>query len=242
MSATKKLLDDMEHPYEVPQEKPVKQFKISCSVAHMILGQKGLGVTGEKFLKQWYISKKYNRKKDFWAKQVEKGLMVEQTGIEMLSAHLGQELVKNDQWFEDLEIQGIPDVITDDTIIDIKSSWDIFSFPMCEKVLKNSDYDWQLQGYMAITGYEKAAIAYVLINTPKPLIDQELKKLYYQSGGRAEDWQPEDYEHLATNYKFDDVPFHDRIRLFEVKKDESKIKLIRERVALCREYIKENFI
>jgi len=73
-------------------------------------------------------------------------------------------------------------------------------------------------------------------------VDRELKKLYYESGGLAEYWNPEDWTALAENYKFGMLTLRERVKIFEVKKDESKIKLIRERVALCREYIKENFI
>lgn len=215
----------------------MKEFKIRASACGEIMGVKGLGKTGENYLKKWYLENKYKRKKEFWANQVEKGLRVEPIGIEMLSRKMGIELAKNDEWFDNEFLQGTPDLVLEDKIIDIKSSWDIFSFPWFDTELPNKDYYWQLQCYMALTGIKKAAIAYCLIDTPDPLIALELKKLYYQSGGVAEDWTPETNAELAENYRFNDIPEQDRIRIFEVERNDKDIELIYERVKISREYI-----
>lgn len=190
------------------------------------------------YCETWVLEKKFNRRKDWSNKYVEKGLRVEETGIEMLSAvyNDGVMFEKNEQFFKDDHIQGTPDVISD-IIYDVKCPWDLFKFPWFEDALQNDAYYWQVQGYMALTGKSKAAIAYCLIDTPKPLIEQELKKLYYQTGGQAEMWTPETYARLEENYKFNDIPLENRIKLFEVERNESDIALIRERVELCRAYI-----
>jgi hypothetical protein len=91
---------------------------------------------------------------------------------------------------------------------------------------------------MAITGLTQASIVYCLINTPQPLIDQELKKLYYQSGGTATDWTPDTYKELEKNYQFNDIAESERIKDFPVEKDETAAERIKERVLMCREYIK----
>lgn len=189
------------------------------------------------YCENWFIQQKYGRKKEWFNKYVEKGLMVEDLGIEMLSNMQGIELKKNTEFFSNDYIQGQPDVIHNGIVFDIKSSWDIFSFPFFEKELPNADYWWQLQCYMAITGLSEASIVYCLINTPKPLIEQELKKLYYQSGGTASDWTPDTYKELEKNYCFDDVPESERIKDFPVTKDETAAERIKERVLLCRQYI-----
>jgi hypothetical protein len=190
------------------------------------------------YCETWYIQQKYGRKKEWFNKAVEKGLMVEHLGIEMLSAQQGIDLVKNEEFFSNDYIQGQPDVIHNGIVFDIKSSWDIFSFPFFEKELPNTDYWWQLQCYMAITGLTQASIVYCLINTPQPLIDQELKKLYYQSGGTATDWTPDTYKELEKNYQFNDIAESERIKDFPVEKDETAAERIKERVLMCREYIK----
>lgn len=235
------FMEQREHEKLVEENpKTVKQFKIGCASISKIMGVKGLGKTGEGYLKEWYLTRKYNRKKDFFALAVEKGLRVEPIGIKMLGEKLNLELDKNDEWFENDFLTGIPDIVLTNTGYDTKCSWSIFTFPFFDKELINEDYQWQGQGYMALTGYKNWYFAYLLIDTPRPLIDQELKKLYYQSGGKSEDWNPETYEELAENYKFNDIPVNDRIRIFEVKRDEEKIKKIYERVQIAREYINLN--
>jgi len=195
------------------------------------------------YLTEWYISKKFNRKKEWFNKFVEKGLAVEDEGIEMLSVHLneGVELKKNGKYFETEYIHGFPDVLHEDWVFDTKNSWDIFSFPFYDKELPDDKYEWQMQGYMHICNKPKAAVVYSLIDTPKPLIDLELKKLYFQSWGKAEDWNPDTYENLRINYQFKDIPLEDRIKVYEVKKSQEKIDLIIERVKMCRDYIAKNF-
>lgn len=190
------------------------------------------------YCETWYIQQKYGRRKEWFNKYVEKGLMVEHLGIEMLSAQQGIDLVKNEEYFSNDYIQGQPDVIHNGIVFDIKSSWDIFSFPFFETELPNTDYWWQLQAYMAITGLTQSSIVYCLINTPQPLIDQELKKLYYQSGGTASDWSPEAYADLGKNYRFDDVLESERIKEFSVEFDATAADRIKERVLMCRDYIK----
>lgn len=187
---------------------------------------------------EWFISQKYNRKKEWFSYKVQKGLMVEHLGIQMLSNMQGIELEKNEQFFENEFMKGTPDVICNGIVFDIKSSWDIFSFPFFEKELPNTDYYWQLQCYMHLTGLENASIIYCLIDTPRPLIDQELKKLYFQSGGTASEWTPEAYKDLEVNYLFSDVAEQERIRDFPVSRDNEAIEKIIERVKMCREYVK----
>jgi hypothetical protein len=214
-----------------------EQFKASAHSVGSIMGVKGLGKTGESYCKEWYLKKTYNRKKDFFSKYVDKGLAVEHVGIEMLGRKLTDRLWKNDEYFSNEFVEGFPDVIHDDTVWDIKSSWDLFSYPFFDTEIPNKDYFFQLQAYMWLTGLNKAALAYCLIDTPRPLVDQELKKLYYQTGGKSEDWSPETYEELYVNYRFDDIPEKDRIKIFEIKRDESVIKQVEKRVKECRTYL-----
>lgn len=195
------------------------------------------------YLKEWYTSKKYNRKKEWFNKFVDKGLAVEDDGIEMLSIHLneGVQLEKNQKFFQNEYIHGFPDVFHEDTVYDIKCAWDVFSFPFWEKEIPDDKYFWQMQSYMDLLGKPKAQVVYCLIDTPKPLVDLELKKLYYQSGGRAEDWTPETHDELRVNYTFNDIPANEKIKIYSIEIDEAKIKEIYYRVKLCREYIAKNF-
>lgn len=192
------------------------------------------------FLKTWVKRKLFNRKEEWKSIVIDKGLAVEYEGIQLLKRvlHLEEDLDKNDEFFENDFMYGCPDILPYDQVRDIKCSWDLFTFPMFDKKMPNEDYWWQLQGYMILTGRRKAFIDYTLIDTPKALIELDLKKLYYQSGGRAEDWNPEKYEELMPNYRFDDIPEKMRVRSFEVLFDPSAEQRIKERVLLCRKFIK----
>lgn len=196
------------------------------------------------YVKKWLKQQLFHRKPDFKAIVVDKGLACEPMGIALLSEILGVPLEKNDEFFENEFMEGEPDIVQylpdgKKKVRDIKNSWDLFTFPMFEEEIPNDDYEKQLQGYMILTGAETASLDYTLINTPDPLMYLDLKKVYYQSGGLAEDWTPERYEALYPNYRFDDIPKHLRLKSFEVKLDPTLKGRIEERVIMCRKFIEE---
>ena len=78
-----------------------------------------------------------------------KGLIVEDNSIDLIAEVLGYGMLfKNEQYFEDDHLTGTPDIIIPkkDTVIDAKSSWDIFTFPLFDTSVPNMDYWWQGQG------------------------------------------------------------------------------------------------
>jgi len=189
------------------------------------------------FCKTWIKKKLFNRKQEWKSIVIEKGLQVEPMGIALVSQVTGIKMDKNEKWFDNEYVQGIPDVLTVDRVRDIKASWDLFTFPMFEDELPKKEYWWQLQGYMILLGLDNASLDYVLIDTPMPLVLLDLKKLYYQSGGAAEDWTPEKYEFLYPNYRFDDIPPEMRVKSFTFDKADWVEEQIYARVELCRKYI-----
>lgn len=189
------------------------------------------------YCKEWLIKHKFKRNKEFKNAVIEKGLACEQDAIELLSLVHGEDYVKNEDYFSNDFCHGSPDILTLDSVRDIKSSWDLYTFPMFEDEIPKKEYWWQLQGYMWLTGNKKAYLDYVLIDTPMPLILLDLKKLYYQSGGVAEEWTQEKYEFLYPNYQFKDIPNEQRIKTFEFTFEDWIPEQITYRVELCRKYI-----
>ena len=188
--------------------------------------------------------KKWLKKTLFWRDEnwksivIDKGLMCEEHGIKLVSEVYNVELFKNEDKFSNEFMDGSPDIIQKKELVrDIKSSWDLFTFPMFDDELPKPEYWWQLQGYMILTGITKASLDYVLIDTPMPLVDLDLKKLYYQSGGVAEDWTPEHYERYYHNYRFDDIPKEKRVKSFVFELKNGLEEKIKERVVMCRKYI-----
>ena len=140
-----------------------------------------LSKTAQKHLLDVYIAEKYGRKKDIQTKQMKKGIEVEQDSIDLLSMYLKMPFSKNDQRFTNDYITGFPDIIDNDRIIDIKSSYDLWTFIGNIPDKLDSLYHWQMQSYMWLTGAKNAIIAYCLVNTPESIIEQEkyylLKKM-----------------------------------------------------------------
>lgn len=200
-----------------------------------------LSKTAQKYLIEIYIAEKYGRVKDVQTRQMRKGIEVELESIDLLSRFLGNKLFKNEDRFENEYISGMPDIITDDCIIDIKSSYDIWTFlnNMPDKL--DSLYYWQMMCYMWLTGRPKAKVVYCLSNTPFGIIEQEKKALLYRMNVISEE-SPEYLKEafkLEFNMTFDDMPINDRILIFNVDRNEDDILKIKTKVEKAREFLEE---
>lgn len=215
----------------------IKQFRIRCSAIGKIMGQRGLGQTGKNYLDQWITEQIYGRTKEFYSKFTEKGLVQEQTGLDFIAEQLGYGmLVKNEKSYRNKHLIGTPDVVLADHIIDEKSSWDCFTFPLVDTECPNTDYWWQGQGYMELTGINKYKLIYVLSDTPDLLIHREASNFCYKQGMDLTDDIIEAY---TEQMKYSNIDPKYRIKVFEFNKDEDAIKKLYERVEECRQYISE---
>jgi hypothetical protein len=119
---------------------------------------------------------------------------------------------------------------------------------MFDKDVPNKDYYWQLQSYMELTGSNKAVLAYTLIDADISLIEQAIKwesdanKIYQiicnmtYTKATFESYTKEFCPTASANY-FVEIPDHDRIRTFNINKDQKAIDLIYTRVEESRKYI-----
>ena len=174
-----------------------------------------LSKTTKSYIQEWLAGEIYGVRKQIKSKYLDKGNRVEDAAIDYAADALGWLFaIKNEQYFEDEYFCGTPDVILEDTIIDIKSSWDCFTFPLFEEDIPNKDYFYQLQVYMHLTGKRKAQLCYVLMNTPEDLTYEEVF----------------DYSNLSSKY---------RIKTFDIDYDPETIEKLQDKVLLSRQYIKE---
>jgi hypothetical protein len=195
-----------------------------------------LSETTKSYLMEIYVQEKYGRKKDISSKYLEKGLMVEGEAIKLYSRLKLEEYTKNEERLSNDFITGIPDLISTE-VIDIKSSWDIFTFFNVLNKEVNSDYYWQLQSYMGLTGLPMAKLAYCLINTPEMLISDEKRKLSYKMNTIESPEYLAACDELEKSMIFDDIPLTNRMIEFEVKRDGEAIKSIYDKVEKSREYL-----
>ena len=198
----------------------MREFKIRASASGKLMTKprsksEVLSKTTITYLQEWAKQEVYGVRKSISSKYLDKGNAVEDEAINYAAQELGWLFAsKNDDYFEDDFFCGTPDVILEDTIIDIKSSWDCFTFPLFEDDIPNKDYYYQLQVYMHLTGKRKAELVYCLMNTPSELEYDE----------------PVDYTEVDSKY---------RIKSFSIDYDEEVIEQLNKAVLNSRDYIKE---
>jgi len=188
----------------------------------------------ETHLRNWSKSKLYGRTKDISSKYLTKGNQVEKQAIELLSEYLSEGfLFKNEQYFEDDHMTGSPDIKQTNLIREIKSPWDWSTFPAFESKILESNYWWQCQGYMALTDCQHAQLCYVLCDTPEEQIYKEAKFRSYDLGCDVEDI----YDDVAQSMTYGDIELSNRIKIFDIHRDEKAIENIRRRVEACRVFL-----
>jgi hypothetical protein len=199
--------------------------------------------TTKTHLMDCYVAAVFNRRSDIQSKFLEKGNLVEENSIDLYSAYKADFFKKNDQRLSNEYISGTYDLLIEEEdepiIVDLKSSWDIYTFARSMKS-ENKMYYWQVQGYMALTGVKRARVAYCLVDTPDPIIDRELRKALYQSGLPESSEEFVNYcEELRAFYKYSDIPQSKRVFEREYQYSEEDIERLYQRIVDCRRYLNE---
>jgi len=215
----------------------MKDFKIRCSCIGEIMTQPKtikareageLSVTAMSYMQKWIKENFFDRKKIVETKQMRKGIDVEDLSIELYGEVVNRkDLQKNEDHFENDWCTGTPDLVIKDLIVDIKSSWDLFTFPLFDSGIKTKGYWWQLQGYMWLTGAKKAELAYCLTDTPDDIVEQELRYV-----------DDENKDMVMQNMLFGDIESKHKVRVFAIERDDEAIEQIKEQVEKCRKYQK----
>lgn len=225
-------------------------YKFRCSsLGHIMTGSRDkndpLGESCKAHLVDVFVSQKYGRQTDIVNRYVEKGLAVEEDSITLYSRVNKKVFFKNEERLTNSYIQGCPDLFEGreikkaTKIIDIKSSWDLFTFSRVRTKPINKMYWYQLQGYMALTGAKKATLAYCLVTTPEIMIQDEVRKMMWKMAVTTE-LDPlfiEAREELEKSMRYEDIPLNERIIEFQFERDDEEIEKIYQKVELCRGYL-----
>lgn len=215
----------------------MKEFKIRASCAGKIMGQKGLGLTGQSYCEQWLKEQLYDRVYEFQSKYTDKGDVCEDESIDFVADKLGYGmLIKNEQHFEDEYMTGTPDVVLYDHLIDVKNSWDCFTFPLFQRQVKNKDYYWQAQVYMHLTGRKLYKLIYILSDTPDHLIEKEA--FFWCKNNGYDEMEEDIFEKFRSKLTYQNIPEKLKIKTFKIDYNPDDIALLKQRVVECRKYIK----
>ena len=151
------------------------------------------------------------------SKYMDKGTQVEDQSIDLFNSVMFTSYEKNIERKENDWITGECDIFTGDSIIDIKSSWSLTTFPVLAEQGEDKDYEWQLRAYMWLWDVSQASIAYCLVSTPEDLIKYEDPELHQ-------------VDHIAPELRVTRVPYQ------RDKALEDKIKV---KVEAAREYYQQ---
>lgn len=203
----------------------------------------GLGETCKAHLMECYIERVYGRSKEITNKYIEKGIECEEDSLTLYSRVMKTFYKKNVKVYENDYLIGTPDIITGEDIIEIKTSWDIFTF---HKVLHkniNKDYFWQCQGYMELTDREHAKLVYCLVDaTPQMVLDAKNKLKWTMNviDRDSIELNPEYVEACAQIDKamtYGDIPIEERYIQITIDRDQKLIDKAHDRIDECRAFL-----
>jgi hypothetical protein len=206
------------------------------------------GETAKEYLLECYVSHKYHRTKDFTNKYLEKGTLAEEDSIDLYSLvnkkfyAKNMDIIKNDFFIGTPDLYEGEGIYEAKVIIDLKTSWDIFTFFSSGFKKLNKNYIYQLQAYMDMTGASKAKLAYCLVNTPQHLIEDEKKKAFWRLGvidSENDDRFQKACEVIEANGKYDDIPMEERIIEYSFERNQELIDLMHERIIEARKYLNQ---
>jgi hypothetical protein len=229
------------------------------------MGAKGLGLTGEKRAIHSYIEMFENRTSEIKSKYLEKGIFNESEAITLVNDVLQSNFTKNEVRMANDLITGECDIEDSNEIVDVKCSWDRFTF-LDSFSGGGKNYEWQLRGYMQLYEKPKASVIYCLTDKPDHMMKKELERAADKYNGDLPDkimiqmvinsfFDRDNFNlflqeipiDLKDSYvqraidNFVHIPKEKRIKRFQFDYSESTNAKIGERVNDARNYLKTIF-
>jgi hypothetical protein len=204
-----------------------------------------LSKSAKTYCEIWYTEFCTGRKKEFTSKQTNKGNAVENTAISILSSVFGELFEKKQTRKENEYMIGTCDIDSDgeSAIIDVKSSYDLFTFPKYEAENTEPLYFWQLIAYCILYNRSNAILAYVLCDLPDAMLEREIVNAGWAKGLGIErlDLTEQELATVVKKWRYDDISQDDRVRIFNIDTSEIEVleQKINARVLACRAYIHE---
>lgn len=176
-----------------------------------------LSAGAKTWIKQQFKRDMFNYDDSPDSKYMEKGVLCEADSISLYNDVFFTDWQKNTDRLENDWITGECDIFTGSTIIDLKTSWSLATFPVFPDDAENLLYEWQLRAYMMLWDANESELAYCMVDTPEHLIGYDDISLHQVS-------------HIDPTKRI--------TRLF-FKRDAEKESEIIRRVTACREYYEQ---
>jgi hypothetical protein len=162
----------------------------------------------------------YGYRSEINSKYIQKGLMQEQDSIDLVNTVRFEAYEKNTVRMVDEYMTGEADIVTDDLIIDVKTSWSLETFPVLAEDGYESKYEWQLRAYCMLYDKPKAELIYCMVTTSNELLNE--------------------WENLAI-HRVDHIAPEKRITVLSFDRDEDKEKEMIEKLSAATEYYNEYY-
>ena len=137
-----------------------------------------LSETAKSYIKQIAKEDYFGYYSELDNKYINKGKRCEDESIELLNSVLFTNYIKNKIRLNSDVLTGEADIVSENEIIDIKTSWSLDTFPAISDDINAKDYEMQLRGYMMLYNKEKASVCYCMVDTPEDLITFEQVQLH----------------------------------------------------------------
>jgi len=205
----------------------MKNLKVRCSSLHKLMTNprgktEELSATTKTWLKELVKEEVFGYKPQLNTPAINKGIDYENLSIDLLNEATFKSFVKNEERKNNDFLTGEADIVTEDEIIDVKSSWSLETFPAFEEdakaSVKKAGYEWQLRGYMMLWNKPKASIKYCMISTPDALL---------------KDWDNQ------SIHKVDHIEPTKRISSVSFERDEAIEEKIIERYEVANRYYQQ---
>jgi hypothetical protein len=224
-----------------------------------------LSDTAKNLCAEIVFNENHGRKKVVTSKYFDKGLGVEKKSRDILSNILNIRLTNDPERKENDWVIGSRDIASKNIIIDIKSTFDFNTFNKHLLDNKHEYYFRQLDSYMDLWNIKDSILAYVLVDTPEKLIDDEIRRYDWRNDilnfeGNIRDENIEDVkqiinEHLFTRKGLEDyclqsqnvhiewfddfveIPIEGRVHLVNHQYEKERIEQRNECLTLCREFM-----
>jgi len=203
------------------------------------------GAVADKVIRNAVLYNKHGIEEDISSKYTKKGIINEPIALKMIMKSKGwkdMDLNKT-RLFNDY-VTGEPDLWDKGILADVKCSFNAHTF--FEKVplkeLKDKNYIMQMQCYMWLCDVDVSYLAYCLTDHPQSLVMKEIQHKTYDELDMPHNYDKDmsEVEELVSERiekqsQFSHIPEEKRIKIFTVRRDESQIETIKQRVIEARE-------
>jgi hypothetical protein len=198
----------------------------------------GLSDTAKSAIIDVYLDKKEGRKKIITNKFTIKGNEQEDLSIAVYASFTQKWIKKNEKVYKNDWLEGTPDVVLEDKILEIKTKFDRFTFAKTDKTKALEQYYWQVQGYLLLTNKQQAELVLTCVDSDDFTIYNEVKKEAYVQGI---DFDSQAYQELENqirhNHTYNDLQVEEKLKIIPIDRNEEDINRLKTQINRARSFL-----